>query len=155
MIFSLLVFLNRDIPFRCQIKEHRCDIPFIYRFIDQISDFSRRNTFWWLERNGRNNRVLFFVQNPKHDKYNDAENCYYYGRIVHPVFARSFVPVAFWCIYEQCRTIIRRQVLNAIFDYILILVVGPCTVHIILALVRSTIPFHTAVRKMLWQVHGN
>ena len=155
MIFPLLVFLNRYIAFRCQIKEHRCDIPFIYRFVDQISDFSRRNTFWRLERNRRNNRVVFFVQNPKHDKYNDAENCYYYGRIVHPVLARSFVPVAFWGIYEQCRTIIRRQVLNAIFDYILILVVGPFTVQIIRALVRATIPFHTPVRKMLWQVHRN
>ena len=52
LIFSLLVFLNRDIPFRCQIKEHRRDIPLIYFFVDQISDFSRRNTFWWLERTG-------------------------------------------------------------------------------------------------------
>ena len=155
MIFSLLVFLNRYIPFRCQIKEHRCDIPLIYFFVDQISDFSRRNTFWWLERNGRNNWMFFFIQNPKHDKYNDTENCYYYGRIVHPVLARSFIPVAFRSIYEQCRTIIRRQVLNAIFDYILILVVGPCPVHIIRALVRTTIPFHAAVRKMLWQVHRN
>ncbi len=94
MIFPSCIPQSRIYPLDAQIKNIDV-ISLLFTASSTRYPISPGGTPLVSERNRRNNRVVFFVQNLSTIRsIVSTENCYYYGRIVL-VFARCFIPVTF------------------------------------------------------------